>query len=397
MPDLNFKAYQREIERLRGELHAAETKAGVRKASEALNEAHGDNDIRRLYFSVRNKDHRKDLIEQYRTLMRHADDYTPSRIRDAETDLRTLELKGFEMPWIAPAAVAGFAVWIGWSLAALPGALAGSLAGFFTGNAHIATKRNARARALAEAREELAELVKQRERESRHFGNPYLFSDHEEDSGGEDEGAQPEPDIHWYARVGWADLVEKEIAKGTSTELENSESRGSTPLHRACANGNADVVKILLGAGANVSATNRLHSFTPLHFAASAGSAEVVKMLLDAGGRIDAKDKYGSLPLHRAAASGDPETIRLLVEAGSPIESEAGHHRERPLHEAARGGHAAAVEALLAMDADPSAANAHGKTPLDYAASGGPSFDRIRTLLASKKSDHTGLEPLTQY
>ena len=393
MPDLHFKAYQRELENLRAELHDAESMAGVREVSDSFNEAHGDNDIRRLYFSVRDKDHRQELIEKYRALMRHADDYTPARVRDAEADLKALELKGFDTPWIAPAVSAAVAIWIGWSLAAMPGALAGALAGFFMGNAHISWKRNAYAREIAEGREALADLIKQRESESRHYGRSLLFSDHEEDSGGEDEGAQPEPDIHGYARMGWASLVEKEIAKGVSTELENNESWGSTPLHRACANSNADVVKVLIGAGANVNAANRLHGFSPLHCAAGAGSSEGVKMLLDAGARIDAKDKYGSIALHRASVGGDPETIRMLVEAGSPIESESGHHRERPLHEAARGGHAEAVEVLLSLGADPSATNAHGKTPLDYASSGlGPGFERIRALLAPQKSERAGFE-----
>lgn len=382
MSDANFQAHQRESHHLRERLFALEAKAGIRDEPERFNEANRDNDLRRLYFSVRDKELRKELIAQYRDLLRHADGYTPSRILDAEQEHRALELKGFSPPWAGPAAVVTFAVWVGWSVAAIPGALAGAVAGFFVGNAYIANQRNAHLREIAAAKAEVDELKEERKKEERPFGNPLLFSEQEEQSGGEDEGPQPEPDIHWFSRAGWASLASKEIEKGASVEAENNESWGSKPLHRAAANCNANVVKVLLDASANPNAINRLHSFTPLHSAAAAGSAEAAKMLIEAGASVEARDRYGFQPLHRAAEGGDPESIRLLATAGAGIESLADDTNRRPLHLAARAGHAEAIEALLALGADPSPVNSHGATPLDLASWGeGKRFERAMAAL----------------
>ena len=383
MSDTNFQAHQREAERHRTELKDLEAKAGVAEDHAQFNEANSDSDLRRLYFSVRDKELRKELIAKYRDFLRHADGYTPARQRDAEQDLRSVELKGFSPPWAWPSAIVAGAVWVGWSFAAIPGALAGAVAGFFAGNAYVSDRRNAHHREVAAAKAEVADLAKERARESHVFGNPLVFSDNEEQSGAEDEGPQPEPDMHWFSRAGWAGLVAKEIAKGADVESENNESWGSRPLHRAAASGNADVVKTLLEAGANPNAANRLHSFTPLHSAAAAGSADCIELLLAAGASKEAKDRYGSLPLHGAVESSDASAVRALLDAGSPIEALGDAYGSHPLHIAAKLGHADVVELLLKRGADPSAKNSHGVSPLDLASYGkGSKFERVRELIS---------------
>ena len=379
----NFNAYKREAHRLREGLKALEAKARIREEHESFNEANSDNDLRRLYFSVRDRELRRELIAKYRDFLRHNDGYTPSRIRDAQAAGRGLEDGGFSPPWAWPSAIVAGAVWIGWSFASLPGALAGAVAGFFAGNAFISDLRNAHARKVSEAKSKLAELEAEREREKHSFGNPLLFSDEEEQSGCEDEGQQPEPDLHWFARLGWEASVAKEITKGADVEAANNESWGSRPLHRAAAAGNAAVVKMLLKAGANPNSTNTLHSFTPLHSAAAAGSADCIAALHAAGASIHAKDRYGFLPLHRAVESSDAASVLALAKAGSPIEEPSdAHHGNRPMMIAARLGNAEVVEALISLGADPSASNAHGYTPLDWASYGkGSKFERIRELL----------------
>ncbi len=288
MSDAYFQAHQSESHRIRQELFALEEKAEIRDEHERFNEANSDNDLRRLYFSVRNKEIRKELIAKYRDFLRHADGYNPSRIRDAQAALRALEDKGFSPPWAIPSAIVAGAVWIGWSFAALPGALAGSVAGLFGGNAYVSERRNAHAREVSTAKAQLAELEAERKREEHPFGNPLLFSEQEEESGCENEGPQPEPDLHWFARAGLEALVAKEIGKGADVEAVNNEDWGSRPLHRSAAAGNATIVKMLLAAGANPNAENILHSFTPLHSAAAAGSADCIEGLLAAGASIHA-------------------------------------------------------------------------------------------------------------
>jgi ankyrin repeat protein len=56
---------------------------------------------------------------------------------------------------------------------------------------------------------------------------------------------------------------------------------GYTPLHLASSDGNVNVVRVLLDAGAIVDATN-IDGYTPLHYASSDGHVNMARVLLDA-------------------------------------------------------------------------------------------------------------------
>ena len=62
-----------------------------------------------------------------------------------------------------------------------------------------------------------------------------------------------------------------------------------------------------------------LGSMTALHFAVSSGSADMVKLLLDAGAAIDATDVRGYTPLDWSVATDDarPEIASLLIARGA--------------------------------------------------------------------------------
>ena len=63
----------------------------------------------------------------------------------------------------------------------------------------------------------------------------------------------------------------------------------ASPLHTAAANGQKEVVELLITKGANVDAKGRL-DWTPLFYAVDEGHKEVAELLLDQGARVDASD-----------------------------------------------------------------------------------------------------------
>ena len=362
----NYDRHLLKYGRLKAELEDIEVRAGIRERHAAFVEYNTDADLEKLYFSVRNKKLRKELIAHCRSLRGVAQEATKAQISDAETGLAILENRGSPIPWAMPGVIACGAVWFGYSLWSMPGALAGAVAGVFAGVAYIAKMKNAWRRAVTYAKAELEELrSKETGDRIRYHGLP--FSETEAESGGEDEGRQPEPKIHWYARLGDVEGIKREIASGVSLEMENNVDWGSRPLHRAAANGNVEAIKLLIAAGADVSAKNTLHGWLPIDYAARRGCAEAIHMLINAGSPFDAKDKYGLETLHRAAEAGDPECVTALLDAGAKVDARGGPYQTQPIHEAAKAGNFLVVETLLARGANPSASNTHGVRPLDFA------------------------------
>lgn len=93
---------------------------------------------------------------------------------------------------------------------------------------------------------------------------------------------------------------------------------GFTPLHFAAFFGHPDAVRLLLGRGAEVDAFGRgWMTGTALHSAVSRMRAEVVRLLLEAGANPNARQSTGWTPLHGAASNGDEAGAGLLLDAGA--------------------------------------------------------------------------------
>ncbi len=130
--------------------------------------------------------------------------------------------------------------------------------------------------------------------------------------------------IHLAARQGWTDLVRKHIERDPLAVHQRG-WLGDTPLHWSAHNGYAEIVRLLLDAGADIEADEiNCYGGKPLHWA-SEHAPEVVKLLLDRGANVHARndlegsDFFGVTPLIMNARQRDDcsESTKLLLAAGA--------------------------------------------------------------------------------
>jgi ankyrin repeat protein len=218
-------------------------------------------------------------------------------------------------------------------------------------------------------------------------------------------------------------------AVGSSTRLvgrgvERAGQGGWTPLHVAVAEGQADVVRVLVEAGADLAARTE-HNRTPLHIALQY-SAALVPLLLELGAVIDAPsaaylddvprltelldggaaltDPLSGVDLlswaalggaDAAAKGGHVDLVRMLLEAGADVDRRDPDSGRAPLHAAVAAGPEGdaleIVRVLLAAGADVNATTSDGASALDISRVGAA---RHRRDDAGQATGHDALAEL---
>ncbi len=156
------------------------------------------------------------------------------------------------------------------------------------------------------------------------------------------------------------DAVQRNDAAAAIAELENGADAnapsvdGTTALHWAAHNDNADLVERLIEAGANVNASND-YGATPLTEAAVVGNADVVELLVAGGADVNAPGKDGQTPLMVLARGSSVAAARVLLEHGADVNAREAWRDQTALIWAAAQNQPAMVKLLLEHGADPDA------------------------------------------
>ncbi len=187
--------------------------------------------------------------------------------------------------------------------------------------------------------------------------------------------------LHVAAKDGQADIMRLLIKAGANPNQRNDNILGETPLH-LCADrwfqknrldaGHNDVLTILIAVGADVNIADMRFGNTPLHVAAYGRERINVVRLLAAGAKPNIANKNGDTPLHQVmhGSSNDDrlQILKALLAAGANPNA-PNNNQSTALHSAPHYQRILPlVKVLLAAGASPAAVDAEGNTPLHVAA-----------------------------
>lgn len=154
--------------------------------------------------------------------------------------------------------------------------------------------------------------------------------------------------LHAAAKGGHADVVRVLLAAGAAVEPALSESCATTPLLDGVRGGNLDVVRQLVDAGANTRALTKNRK-TILHVAAGTGNADLVRFVLPFCD-IEQRDADGNTATFWACVDASPAcevVLDALLSAGAKIDVTNGD-KLTPIVALAAGGRLHAVQKLVA-------------------------------------------------
>ncbi|KAG8623177.1 hypothetical protein KVT40_008153 [Elsinoe batatas] len=143
----------------------------------------------------------------------------------------------------------------------------------------------------------------------------------------------------------------------------------TTVLTNACTKDDADIVRALLVAGANVHARSVFndHDEPPLHSAAKDSKPAVISLLVAHGAKVNEQVHDGWSALHCAAQRENEATLRALISDHKADPKVSLINGSRPIHSAAASGSVGCIKALLEAGVDIDVRNGTGRTPLHWA------------------------------
>jgi ankyrin repeat protein len=132
--------------------------------------------------------------------------------------------------------------------------------------------------------------------------------------------ARAELDVFEAATLGDVDRLHDLLHEDSSLLTARSPD-DATALHFAAFFAQPETSRLLIDHGADVHAVSpTFGNVTPLHSAAAGGSAEIVHLLLEAGADPNVRQNGGFTALHAAAQNGDLVMTRDLLDHGAEVD-----------------------------------------------------------------------------
>ncbi len=199
--------------------------------------------------------------------------------------------------------------------------------------------------------------------------------------------------LHCAASRGHAELVKLLIDAGADVHAKDPSSW--TALARAAQKGHVDAMKQLIAAKANVDVRG-IGGWTILHDIVTSENTEAARVLIEAGAHVNAKSTMGTTVLKKAVESGHPEMVKLLIQAGANVHAR-NKNSSTLLHIASANCRSEVVKVLIEAGALIDTKDLRGQTALHNAASAGHS-EVVKLLLAANADedvrDHYGFPAL---
>ncbi len=173
------------------------------------------------------------------------------------------------------------------------------------------------------------------------------------------------PNQELTGAVGTGDEKQSRVKPGEDVKGTD----GTTALMAAVFKGHTEIVKELIGAGAEVNKQGN-KGWTALMIGAQEGHTEIVNELVGAGAELNKQHNSGTTALMRAAQEGHTEIVNELVGAGAELNKQD-NDGVTALMRAAQAGHTEIVKELIGAGAELNKQNNDGCTALMVAAQKG--------------------------
>ena len=148
---------------------------------------------------------------------------------------------------------------------------------------------------------------------------------------------------------------------------------GHTPLTLACEKGNEAIALELIRRSVDVRAQSGHYDVYPIHGAAENGWSDVLQRLIAKGADVNLLPQFGFSPLVLAARKGHQACVEILLAHGALVNQTSSRRGWNPLLAAAEAGQVEVARMLLAAGANPRAKNTYkGFSVLEWARDGDP-------------------------